>query len=147
MLLVEDDLILSETLGELLVDAGWTVVRAPDGAQALSMISFMEDRPTVVITDYHLPDMDGARLGQELRRVGVTAPVLVLTGLADQVLHDAQETGLIQKILPKPVTKDVLLKELNGCLALRDRSSEPSAEPPLPHSMESTNSLNPSIGS
>lgn len=60
VLLVEDDPSNREGLGDVLRCSGFRVVAAEDGAQALGIVG--QVRFDVVLTDFHLPDMRGTEL-------------------------------------------------------------------------------------
>ncbi len=76
LLLVEDDADLREVLARGLREHGFTVVTAPDAAQALRLADHAVD---ALVLDVGLPDADGRDLCQALRARGVQAPVLFLT--------------------------------------------------------------------
>src|SRR5512140_1291070 len=66
---------------------GHAVVGAEDGAAALAL--YDTERPDLVITDIHMPGMDGFALTQEVqRRAGDNwQPVMFLTGQRDDVFQ------------------------------------------------------------
>jgi CheY-like chemotaxis protein len=57
ILVVEDDKVLRESLGEALRDHGWKVVTATDGTEALAAVR--ERRPDLVLLDLMMPGMNG----------------------------------------------------------------------------------------
>ena len=65
ILLVEDEFGIAGVLTVLLEDAGYRVFSAANGRQALNWMA--EITPDLVITDFMMPLMDGAALGQALR--------------------------------------------------------------------------------
>lgn len=81
ILLVEDDLPLSNALLSLLQGAGYAVDRAFDGASAEAMA--MTERFDLMILDRNLPEMDGMAVLRSLRARRNPVPVLVLTAQAD----------------------------------------------------------------
>ncbi|NEY91410.1 response regulator transcription factor [Tabrizicola oligotrophica] len=81
ILLVEDDLPLSNALLSLLQGAGYAVDRAFDGASAEAMA--MAERFDLMILDRNLPEMDGMAVLRSLRQRRNPVPVLVLTAQAD----------------------------------------------------------------
>jgi DNA-binding response OmpR family regulator len=86
ILVVEDCPELVALLRQLLGDQGYAVRFATDGESGLA--SALEDEPDLLILDVGLPYRSGLEIVQELRRRGVTAPTLMLTGLggvADRV--------------------------------------------------------------
>ncbi len=67
----------------------------------------------LVLTDFLMPRMDGIKMTRMLRRRGFTAPVVMLTSLADDKEQEAKESGVIE-IHMKPITfyvlEDIILR-------------------------------------
>ena len=77
ILIVEDDMRLEQALGHILEENGYMVDAVHDGASGLAYAqSGIYD---VVILDVMLPKMNGFDVVAELRRSGVSTPVLMLT--------------------------------------------------------------------
>ncbi|VAW83623.1 Two-component system response regulator QseB [hydrothermal vent metagenome] len=77
LLLVEDDLALSEGLQKALKTEGFTVNHVVEGLEALSAIRV--EPPDAVILDIGLPDIDGLELLRRVRQFNKTLPVIILT--------------------------------------------------------------------
>src|SRR6202012_5758645 len=77
LLLVEDELEIQRFLKQSLTDAGYEVDAATDGRAAAQLAA--GKRYDVLIVDLGLPDQDGIDLILQLRRSGVTSPVLILS--------------------------------------------------------------------
>lgn len=78
MLLVEDDDSTRISLAELLGLDGWKVRTADDGAEALDML---RDglQPSIIVTDYMMPRLDGLTMLQQIRNdPELATPPLVL---------------------------------------------------------------------
>ncbi|MEN6439886.1 MAG: response regulator transcription factor [Syntrophobacter sp.] len=86
ILVVDDDRDIVQTIkGNLELD-GYEVLTAPDGRSALDMAK--AHRPGLIILDLNLPDIDGIRVCQIMRRE-FDFPIIMLTardGLSDRVL-------------------------------------------------------------
>ncbi|MCA9694987.1 MAG: response regulator, partial [Myxococcales bacterium] len=83
ILVVDDDPSLLDVVGRQLVAEGLAALTAQDGREALSLIR--SHRPSVLILDLLMPEMNGFELLMEVRSSGIDTPVIVLTGkdLAD----------------------------------------------------------------
>jgi len=85
LLVVDDDLLLRQTLEALLSGEGYEVRCAPSGGMALMFAG--EDPPELILLDIRLPDMDGfevcRRLREDPRTGGV--PVIFISGLDEVV--------------------------------------------------------------
>jgi DNA-binding response OmpR family regulator len=75
VLIVEDDEAISDSIAYALDRAGFRTLRAGDGGQGLRL--FRQQRPDLVILDLMLPQMDGWRVTEELRREDPRVPVIV----------------------------------------------------------------------
>lgn len=103
VLLVDDDPALRNQLARLARRAGFEVRTACDGVEALAEIRRKE--PDIVVTDVHMPRMQGPRLIELLRQIPTMAdrPVIVVTADADrQTKIDLLSSGADDFVL-KPV--------------------------------------------
>ncbi len=66
ILIVDDEASIAELLAEVLDEAGYEVLTASDGRTGLTMSRLLH--PTMVLTDYMMPELDGAQLVRELWR-------------------------------------------------------------------------------
>ncbi|MEW2183377.1 response regulator transcription factor [Streptomyces cellulosae] len=81
VLVVEDDASIRTLLTSALTAAGYGVLSAAGGQEALALA--LDRRPHLIVLDVMLPDTDGFRLTRELRARGVYTPVLFLTARGD----------------------------------------------------------------
>jgi len=79
---------------------------ASNGADGLD--SFVRNRPDIVITDIHMPIMNGLELTREIKKIDPKEPVVIITGFEDE-LHKAQ---LADAVLVKPIKKEALFEIL-----------------------------------
>ncbi|MBU1192889.1 MAG: response regulator [Gammaproteobacteria bacterium] len=101
VLVVDDNHATRELVARTLIDAGFQVMKAEDGAQALVMLE--QKTPVLILLDLILPKMNGfdfiARLRQhhEWQRL----PVVVMTAMdlssADRTALDGRVLGIVQK--------------------------------------------------
>jgi CheY-like chemotaxis protein len=80
VLLVDDEELLRRLLTRMLMEEGWRVVQAANGAAALEAARELDGDLGLVITDIHMPVMDGLELGRELRSVHPQVAVLYISG-------------------------------------------------------------------
>jgi two-component system OmpR family response regulator len=113
ILVVEDDDDLRRMFRTALSMAGFEVVEAGDGLEALRHI---ESRPPdLVVLDLVLRALDGISVQQELAARAVTSriPIVVVTG--SSIDTDALDVACV---LRKPVMPDELIKTVRRCLVL-----------------------------
>ena len=80
ILLVEDDVMLSQAVIKILEDNGYDVDSAQDGISGSEMaLSGLHD---IIILDVMLPGMDGFGIVHKIRQEGINTPVLMLTARA-----------------------------------------------------------------
>jgi CheY-like chemotaxis protein len=107
ILLVDDEELVRSSTAAMLEDAGYTVVEASSGKQALDLIQ-RDASITAVITDYAMPGMTGVQLAQSIRKQHASIPILMITGFAN--LTDWQIDGLPR--LAKPFRQSELIARL-----------------------------------
>lgn len=80
ILVVEDDESLKEVIGMILREAGYQVMAARDGAEALAEVQRLS--PALILIDLNLRDMDSVHLAATMRRQqpALQAPILLMTG-------------------------------------------------------------------
>ena len=118
VLLVDDDPVNRELLRGLLLDLGFLVGVAEDGAAALRCIE--SSTPDLVITDLLMPNMNGADLVQVLRNQSSSAhlPVIALSASAATAAHRDVSLDAFDVVLTKPVRFNELLDQIGHCLNL-----------------------------
>ena len=118
VLLVEDDRDGRVLFTEWLRDAGFRVETAHNGLQALERA--IETIPDAVLTDLHIPGIDGYELTRRLKGDPRTAsiPVLAVTGYAPftQDPSRAERAGC-DAVLPKPCDPGDLSSTLHTLIA------------------------------
>lgn len=82
ILLIDDDPMITEPLGRALAEAGYGVQIAGDGAAGLAMA--LADKPSLVVLDVMMPEMDGWQVCRHLRQRSAV-PILMLTALGEEV--------------------------------------------------------------
>jgi len=87
ILVVDDSEANRDVLEESLVDAGYEVIQAAGGEQAIAM--FAAQRPHLVLLDVLMPGMDGFEACRRLRALpgGDETPIVFLTALSDFETH------------------------------------------------------------
>jgi len=105
-----------------LADAGYQVDAAADGKTALCLAA--EGKYDVLIVDLGLPDQDGIGLILQLRQLGVSAPVLILSARrsVDDRVRGLEQGG--DDYLTKPFALAELLARLRNLLKRNSPSSE-----------------------
>jgi DNA-binding SARP family transcriptional activator len=107
VLVVEDNVLSREVTNAVLKSAGYNVVLAKDGAEALMMVG--RETIDLLVLDVDLPYIDGHSLLQAMHENGVDVPAIFISGLpGDNVEVRAFEVGAAD-FIRKPVKNSVLL--------------------------------------
>lgn len=110
ILVVDDHPINRRLLADQLGSLGYQCKTANDGVDALNVLS--KNHIDIILSDVNMPNMDGYRLTQRIRQLGLTLPVVGVT--ANALAEEKQrclESGM-DSCLSKPVTLDVLEQTL-----------------------------------
>jgi CheY-like chemotaxis protein len=78
ILVVDDDPDMRQIVAQMLEIAGYPVQTAIDGSQALQSIE--RTPPSLLVTDLHMPNLDGEGLAMLLHQRGYDPPILIMTG-------------------------------------------------------------------
>lgn len=110
ILLVDDEPMVTQLITDMLSLDGYDVETAPNGIAALEKV---QGRPyDLILTDLHMPELDGAGLYRELTRRQARPPrkIIFLTGTAgnSEAHRLVQDTGL--PVLRKPFNVAELLE-------------------------------------
>ncbi len=113
ILMVDDSFSIRESVGFFLLEAGFNVIKAGDGIEALTY--FDGQKIDLLLTDLHMPNMNGIELIKRVRSLDnyKRLPILLLTTetLKNKKLEakNAGATGWLNK----PFDKDKLFNVIN----------------------------------
>lgn len=104
ILLVEDEMLVRELALEDLTEAGFEVLPAGDGDQAMAILE-RDQAFDLLFTDIKMPSsIDGHELAKRAKRLIPDLKVIYASGLAD-----VAAPGKDERYLPKPYRRDTLL--------------------------------------
>ena len=116
---VDDDDDAREALAFLLSTAG---VPAQTYPSAKAFLATAAEARGVVVTDVRMPEMDGIELVRRLQALGVTLPVIVITGHGDVALAvEAMKAGVLD-FIEKPYDNEAMLAAIASGLARLSQS-------------------------
>lgn len=124
ILLVDDDVAITETLASFLQRAGFDVAVAADGETALRETARL--RPDLVILDVLMPSLDGREVLRRLRQAGDWTPVLLLTQVGESTERAMALDEGADDYLNKPFDPYELVARIRAVL----RRARPG-QPPL----------------
>lgn len=120
ILIIEDDDLFREALGDALTERGYTVYRARDGNEGMNL--YRVEPTDLVLTDIVMPNQEGTVTIEMLRREFPDVGIIAMSG---GLAHDAPlylkiATALgANRTLKKPFTVETLLEAMQAVLAGR----------------------------
>ena len=126
VLVIDDEPMVRETLGQVLSDEGYVVDLAVDGESALDHVHAA--RPDVILLDLMMPGMNGRQFLQALRHDPAyeTVPVLIMTAVHGLEVNLA--TLGASEVVEKPFNVDELLNKV-ALAVYRSRDANSIAQP------------------
>ncbi len=116
ILIADDDNEMRESLASLLAHAGYKVIEAADGQEAVEMAA--KDLPSLIMLDIHMPKMDGLTACKVIKSNQLTRhiPVVMLT-VEGNIAEIQQSIGYgASTYITKPSSKDEILKVVKSIL-------------------------------
>lgn len=116
VLLAEDDATVRELHSMMLEEAGYTVIGAVDGSDALNKFSAHQETVDILVTDVIMPKFDGKKVITEIRKIRPQMKVLFMSGYTKDLFV---QRGILDQefnFLSKPVSATGLLKAVRDIL-------------------------------
>jgi two-component system response regulator FixJ len=111
---VDDDEAMRDSLAFLLEAAGHRVRTYPSAVDFLEAVPGMERG--CIVTDVRMPGLSGLELVGRLKALGVTEPVIVITGHADVPLAVQAMKAGVSDFIEKPFAQEVILAAIEAAL-------------------------------
>ena len=109
VLLVEDEDTVRSIGARALKSRGFTVLEATTGQEALEIVEENNGKIDLIISDVVMPEMDGPTMFAELRKRGVKAKVVFVSGYAEEAFAKNLPEGEFG-FLPKPFSIKQLIE-------------------------------------
>jgi len=118
ILVVDDERHIRDMTMTMLTRSGYRVLVAADGAEAAVVFAQRAAEIRLVITDLHMPNLDGAMLGRALRRINPGAKLLVVSGMSSSLgmRPDYKPEEFADAFLHKPFKPEALLAKVHELL-------------------------------
>lgn len=114
---MEDEDLIGSLMSEGLIDAGYDVLWAATGEEALAAIAGWTHGFRILVTDIHLTsDVSGLDVAHAMRERMPSIPVIVTTGRSDAIDPNwRRDRGF--RLIPKPFTPSTLVSAVRDALA------------------------------
>ncbi len=116
ILVVDDEEFVRGFEQDALIDAGYTVMTASDGFEALEVYKTHKDKIDLVLLDIVMPRMDGARCMKLILEIDPKARIIACTGLARDTSPEELIKAGAKAHIQKPCKKNYLLKQIRDAL-------------------------------
>ncbi|MCM2373602.1 response regulator [Aporhodopirellula aestuarii] len=120
--MLEDDRIMADVMQRSLRRAGFEIIWAKSGLDALN---YLDQAFDLVVSDYHMPKMNGEEFVKRLRtnELNSEVPVIFVTGKQLELDHDQLRRELgVRLIVSKPFGPRHLIQVIQQCLESSDLS-------------------------
>ena len=113
ILVIDDDIAITELMSMLLKTFGFDVIATNIGAEGVRIAK--ESQPNVILLDLMMPDMDGWQVCKAIRQTS-NAPILILSAINDpRMVASVLDVGA-DDFLVKPVPSGVLVANIKKLL-------------------------------
>jgi nitrogen-specific signal transduction histidine kinase/ActR/RegA family two-component response regulator len=117
VLLAEDEQDVRDVAREFLESAGYSVIEAPSGAEALKIAAGHSGQIQLLITDMIMPGMTGQDLAQKMRGVRESIGVIYMSGYSELAAGEATKGDKAAVVLTKPFSRTALLRTVREVLS------------------------------
>jgi RNA polymerase sigma factor (sigma-70 family) len=124
--IVDDEASVRDALRLFLDVSGFRVKTFASGEEFLAAID--PARPGCLVLDVRMPGMSGLEVQQELKRRGITLPIIVITGHGDVAMAVAALKAGGLNFLEKPIDHDMLIADIREALNRDQRAREARIE-------------------
>lgn len=124
ILIIDDDVLIRETVKIALEHVGFNVQVAPDGQRAFDCVR--DEKPDLIVLDLYMPGMNGWEFCRSLKADAATKdiPVMIFTGSNETVdVMSGLEAGAFEYIT-KPVDGAMLVKKIKKKFDTMERRGE-----------------------
>jgi len=117
VLVVDDEPEICVALRYYLVGLGYQVVTAPTGEQAIAHLQTARPRPDILLLDLTMPHRGGFAVLDEMKKMGLRMPVIVLSGNDAELVKAATQVMGVRRYLQKPVPLPTVERTVREVLA------------------------------
>ncbi len=118
IMIVEDEAMLRQNLGELLQLLDYQVVDAANGREALTVFDENREVIRLVLSDLVMPEMGGLDLCRQLRQRDEQVPIVIMSGYSSEVNAAELEELNVGAFLQKPMQPEALSQIIENLLYL-----------------------------
>jgi two-component system, cell cycle response regulator CpdR len=126
LLIVDDEESMRTLVARAIAMDGHEIVTAADGAEALEILSNGQNAFDLLLTDIHMPVMDGIALALTAARDLPDLTILLMTGFADQRERASGLNAIAHDVITKPFSvADIRSAVADALAASKARTGQP----------------------
>jgi len=130
ILAVDGERLVRYAMENILEQQGHQVVTAEDGVVALK--AFGDEDFDLVLLDLGLPQMNGYRVAEEMKKLKPQIQIILATGWRDDVDRDRMASIGIGRVVAKPFQSGELLRTIEEVMEVSQRSTNQRGEMEVP---------------
>ena len=116
ILLIEDEVLITEMVETVLTGKGYTLLIARDGEEGVAMFSRHQKEIKVVITDFGLPKLRGDEVANRIKAIDPKAKIILLSGFLDPLVRSNMTKLGVNRVIQKPFTFPELTDSVRAVL-------------------------------
>ena len=116
LLLIDDEEVVRDMVGEVLEQEGVSVLRAEDGARGVALFREQRERIDLVLLDLSMPGLSGEETFRRLREIDPGVPVILSSGYDHDEARGRFGEGTPAGFIQKPYRPEQLMAEIGRCL-------------------------------
>lgn len=116
ILVVEDEIPMLNLLKKILNDAGYRVLTAKDGIEAIDVYSRHRDEVDLVLCDMALPKLGGWTVFLALRERNPNVRMILTSGYLDAKVRSDMMKGGVRDFIPKPYEPETIVRSVQLAL-------------------------------
>jgi PAS domain S-box-containing protein len=116
ILIVEDDKQVRSLLKEILTNAGYNIIEAVDGDDAVEVFHKNKDNVHLFILDVIMPKKNGKEVYEEIKKVKSDMKVIFVSGYSADIIYKKGILEVGMNFISKPVSPDDLLTKVRNVL-------------------------------
>lgn len=116
LLVVDDEPLIRENIGQFLERAGFHILLAEDGVEAFNLLK--KGGIDLVVSDVRMPKGDGIELLRNIQeKLNPRPPLIFVTGFSTLSVEDSLKMGA-KAVFPKPLQRKELLVKIREILQI-----------------------------
>jgi CheY-like chemotaxis protein len=112
VLIVDDEANIRDLLKMVLRKSNFQLIEAANGADAMVKVNELKDSLNFIITDMHMPQMDGLELVRRVKQLLPEIPIIVMTGRLEADEQEQIQAQNVAAIIEKPFSRKAILAAL-----------------------------------